>query len=109
MKTNILFVCLYCDKTLGSKRTVRMHITNLHKANPDSPLMFQQILVSPTNVKKILSGTKPGIKVINADSVNVTTNAGKSEECAVSESPPGPQPIDGLSYIKHPLTMISNC
>ena len=87
-----MFVCLYCDKTLGSKRTVRMHITNLHKANPDStPLMYQQILVSPTNVKKILSGTKSGIKVINVDPVNVAVaHAGQSGvNDAGSEPPPG--------------------
>jgi hypothetical protein len=71
MKTNILFVCQYCDKKLGSKRTVRMHISNRHNADPDNPVMYEEIFVSPRDVKKLLKGLSPNpegegkIKVMN--------------------------------------------
>lgn len=54
MKTNMLFVCEYCDKKLGSKRTVKMHINNLHQQDPENPLMYHSILVSPKDVNNLL-------------------------------------------------------
>ena len=55
MKTNQLYVCQFCDKRLGSKRTVRGHISNIHKVDPDTaPLMYHVILVSPKVVNNLL-------------------------------------------------------
>ena len=73
MKTNTLYVCQFCDKKLGSKRTVRVHISNIHKVDPDNPIMYHMILVSPrivTNLLKNLGNkTQRTLKVINQDAV----------------------------------------
>ena len=60
MKTNILFVCQFCQKKLSSKRTVRMHIKNLHKEDPENPVKYDQILVSPKEVNKLLTAETAG-------------------------------------------------
>ena len=74
MKTNTLYVCQFCDKKLGSKRTVRLHISNIHKVvDPDNPIMYHMILVSPrivTNLlKSVVNKTQRTLKVINQDTV----------------------------------------
>ena len=76
MKTNILFVCQICEKHLSSKRTVRLHISNLHKADPDNPLMYHSILASPKEVSKLLKklpdNNNGGGEMINPDGEKVT-------------------------------------
>ena len=58
MKTNKLFVCDYCGKTLSCEKSVRCHISLKHKADPENPLMFHNILVSPTKVDSLLGKIK---------------------------------------------------
>ena len=60
MKTNVLWLCQYCDKKLSSKGTVKGHISKQHKADPDmdSPKEVTSTLLidqtsdkdAPTNV-----------------------------------------------------------
>ena len=54
MKTNILWRCQYCDKILGRKRTVLMHISNIHKADGENPVMYSPMTVSPKDVESLL-------------------------------------------------------
>ena len=59
-----LYVCQFCDKKLGSKRTVR-----LHKVDPDNPIRYHIILVSPRLVTNLLKSvgnkTQRTLKLIN--------------------------------------------
>ena len=69
MKTNILFVCQFCEKNLSSKRTVRLHILNLHKADPESPLMYHTILASPKEESKHLNKL-PANDIVGGEVIN---------------------------------------
>ena len=64
MKTNKLFVCQYCDKTLSCKRSVELHINRKHGA--DTPVMYQEILADPRDVDTLLGKKKAkNVKCIN--------------------------------------------
>ena len=58
MKTNKLFVCDYCGKTLSCEKSVKCHISLKHKVDPENPIMFHDILVSPTQVDSLLGKIK---------------------------------------------------
>ena len=58
MKTNKLFVCDYCGKNLSCEKSVKCHISLKHKADPENPIMFHDILVSPTEVDSLLGKIK---------------------------------------------------
>ena len=79
MKTNRIFVCQYCDKNLSSKRTVKMHITNQHKADPDNPPMYHVRLVSPGEVNKMLNRVNTGTENVKNTAVeNVPVTAAEN-------------------------------
>ena len=64
MRTNKLFVCQYCDKTLSSKRSVQCHINVQHGA--DNPVMYREILADPKDVDTLLGKNKTKtVKCIN--------------------------------------------
>ena len=54
MKTNVFWLCQYCDKKMSSKGTVKGHISKQHKADPDNPLMFRRVMASPKEVTSTL-------------------------------------------------------
>ena len=64
MRTNKLFVCQYCDKTLSCKRSVELHINSKHGA--DTPVMYREMLADPKDVDSLLGKKKvKNVKCIN--------------------------------------------
>ena len=99
MKTNTLFVCDYCGKTLSCEKSVRCHISLKHKADPENPLMFHDILVSPTKVDSLLGKIK-GKKVPRKIAAETENRAGQ----AVTEHTAGLAVIEhtaGLTVTEH--------
>ena len=56
MRTNKLFVCQYCDKTLSCKRSVQCHINIQHGA--DTPVMYREIFADLRDVDTLLGKNK---------------------------------------------------
>ena len=70
MKTNTLFVCDICQKKLSTRKTVRMHIQNIHKVDPENPVRYHRVLVSPRVVKNFLNrGSSGQVKAWKSDKV----------------------------------------
>ena len=67
MRTNKLFVCKYCDKILSCMKSVRCHITMKHRVDPENPIMYHDILVSPTEVDVLLGKKTNKSSSITAD------------------------------------------
>ena len=67
MRTNKLFVCKYCDKILSCMKSVKCHITMKHKVDPENPIMYHDILVSPTEVDVLLGKKTNKSSSITAD------------------------------------------
>ena len=92
MKTNRLFVCQYRDKNLSSKRTVKMHITSKHNADPDNPQMYHVKLVSPGDVNKLLNRVNTATeKVTGTATEKVTDTATEKVTGPEAEKVTGPE------------------
>ena len=64
LRTNKLFVCQYCDKTLSCKRSVQCHTKVEHGA--DTPVMYREIFADPRDVDSLLGKNKTkNVKCIN--------------------------------------------
>ena len=90
MKTNILWRCQYCDKILGRKRTVLMHISNIHKADGENPVMYSPMTVSPKDVDSLLrpKTVKSESKVkVNGVSTSQTSELLQNEELQQTHIP----------------------
>ena len=84
MKTNILFVCQFCQKKLSSNRTVRMHIKNIHREDPENPVKYDQILVSSKEVNALLDKINTST-VITAKTAGNGKTSGRVVSAAIPE------------------------
>ena len=65
MRTNKLFVCQYCVKTLSCKRSVQCHTKVEHGA--DTPVMYREIFADPRDVDSLLGKNRAkNMKCINS-------------------------------------------
>ena len=100
MKTNVLWKCLYCDRNLSAKRNVLMHISTVHKADGENPIMFSRVLVSPKYVSSLLKGSSITIEK-NKDVENILSDKLVREDGCSDEQtggkPEAPEVETGLS------------
>ena len=104
MKTNLLWQCLYCEKTLSTKRNVLMHISTIHKVDGNNPVKFRRMLVSPKNVTNILKGQTALINSEGeiASPAEITVSAAIATPAEISD----PGEINGPGEIACPLSKI---
>ena len=79
MKTNVLWKCHYCDKTLCAKRNVLLHISVIHKQDGNNPVMYSKVMVSPKDVKSFLKSTSISPESLPSDSTQTHLPTGTPE------------------------------
>ena len=79
MKTNVLWKCHYCDKTLCAKRNVLLHISVIHKQDGNNPVMYSKVMVSPKDVKSFLKTSAISPESLPSDSTQTHLTSGTPE------------------------------